>query len=144
VNQSLTYELDAIMPAAVATGLFSQLFTAQSLSDDLGGTGATTGAYTNVPGLVNIPCMPPPPSEARVQATEVKALAEITGAELHHVLLDKWYSALDLGWRDGWRCMIGANDGNGNMINGWAYDIMGVESDSQTKMTRLEIKLVTV
>jgi hypothetical protein len=122
------------MPQVAAAGLLVSLFTAQSLSDDLGGTGATTGVYADVPGLVDIPCTAPPPRDGSIQATEVKALAEISGAELHHVLLDSWYSALDLGWRDGWRCMV----------DGYAYDIIGVESDSHSKMTRVQIKLVTV
>ncbi len=130
----MTYEYTAIMPAVVQAGLLVSLFTAQSLGPDLGGTGATTGDYTDVTGLVNIACTAPPPSDSRIQATEIKALAEITGAELHHVLLDKWYSALDLGWRDGWRCIV----------DGYAYDIMGVESDSHMQMTRVQIKLVTV
>ncbi len=134
MNQAFSYEFTAIMPAVVQAGLLVSLFTAQSLSDDLGGTGATTGDYTNVRGLIDIPCTAPPPSEARIQATEVKALGEIAGAELHHVLLDKWYPTLDLGWRDGWRCMV----------DGYVYDIIGVESDSHMQMTRVQIKLVTV
>lgn len=134
MNQSLIPDIEAVMPAVIATGLLVSLFTAQAPSGVLGPTGAPDGSYVNVAGLVNIACTAPPPSEARIQATETKALAEIASAELHHVLLDAWYSALDLGWRDGWRAVV----------DGVAYDILGVESDSQMQMTRVSIRLETV
>ena len=60
------------------------------------------------------------------------------------MLLDDYYPPIDLGWRDGWRLMLGDNDGAGNLINGYAYDIMGVESDSQEQMTRIEVKLASL
>src|SRR3974390_591549 len=136
MNQSLLYELNQVMPDSIETGLFSSLFTAQAPDGAQLAGGAPSGIYGNVAGLVNIPCMAPPPSTARVQATEVKALTEITSSELHHVLLDDWYPALDAGWRGddvsgtgGWRCVI----------DGTVYDILGVESDSQSQMTRVSV-----
>jgi hypothetical protein len=122
------------MPEVIATGLLVSLFTAQMPSGNLGPSGAPDGLYIDVAGLVNIRCTAPPPSDARIQATEIKQLADISAAEMHHVLLDAWYPALDNGWRDGWRCVV----------DSVAYDIMGVESDSQMRMTRVMIKLVTV
>jgi hypothetical protein len=134
MNQSLSYELDAVMPAVIATGLLVSLFTAQSPSTDLGGTGAPDGTYTNVLGLVDIPCTSPPASEGRILATEMKSVIEVVSSEFHHVLLDSWYPLLDAGWRQGWRCTI----------DGYTFDIKGVESDSQMKMTRVAVMLVTV
>lgn len=132
------------MDVVRASGLLSSLCTCQAPSEVLDDSGAPDGNYVDVAGLMNIPCTAPPPSDARIQATEVRALAEITAAELHHVLLNGYYPAIDLGWRNGWRLMLGDDDGAGNLINGYAYDIMGVESDSQEQLTRIEVKLATL
>lgn len=145
MNQNLIARaISQVMPSAIATGLFVSLATFQAPSGTFDAGGAPDGLYGDVPGLVNIPCTAPPPSEARVQATEVRALAEITAGELHHVLLNGYYPAVDLGWRDGWRVMLGDNDGTGHMVRGFAYDLMGVESDSQSQMSRVQVKLSTI
>ena len=144
MNQSIQLALSYPMDVVRASGLLSSLCTCQAPSGVFDDSGAPDGNYVDVSGLVNIPCTAPPPSDARIQATEVRALAEITAAELHHVLLDNYYPAIALGWRGGWRLMLGDNDGAGNLINGFAYDIMGVESDSQEQLTRIEVKLATL
>ncbi len=139
-----------VMPAALATGLFVSLATFQAPSGVFDDAGAANGNYADVAGLTNIPCTAPPPSDARIQATENRALAEISASEWHHVLLNAFYPSLDQGWRgDGtptgaWRVIIGGNDGNGNLIDGFAYDIAGIESDSQSQMTRMTAKLTTI
>lgn len=134
MQDGLHLDISAVMLAVRATGLLVSLFTAQQPSGVLGATGAPDGVYSDVLGLVNIPCTAPPNAEARIQATEVKALSEIAAAEMHHVLLDSWYPTLDEGWRGGWRCKV----------DGVTYDIMGVEGDSQSQMTRVSVRLVTV
>ncbi len=135
MNQQISYELDAIMPAVIDTGLLVSLFTAQEPSTVLGGTGAATGTYADVAGLVGIACTAPPYAfgDAAIRATEMKTLSEIESAGFLHVLLDSIYPALDAGWRGGWRAVIDGTD----------YDIMGVEHDSQGKMTRVSVRLVT-
>jgi len=129
------------MPAAIATGLFVSLFTAMEPVPTIGPTGAVEFDYTPVSGLTNIPCTAPPPSTIRLQATEVRALEDITASELHHVLLNSFYPQLDAGWR-------GENsDGKGAwiaQIDGFNYEIAGVESDSQSQMTRVRVKLATL
>lgn len=132
------------MPEVIATGLLVSRFTAQAPSGNTGPTGAPDGLFVAVAGLAEIRCTNPPVSDARIQATEVKQMAEIAASELHHVLLDGWYPALDQGWRNGWRALVETFDPAGNLIDSTPYDIMGVESDSQTRMTRVEIRLVTV
>lgn len=151
MNQDLIARaISQVMPSAIATGLFVSLATFQAPSGTFDAGGAPDGLYGDVPGLVNIPCTAPPPSEARIQATENRALAEITAAEWHHVLLNAWYPQLDAGWRGtglpigAWRIVIGDNDGTGHMVRGFAYDIAGVESDSQSQMTRVTAKLATI
>ena len=130
-----------VMPAAVATGLFVSLFTAQEPVPTQEANGAIAFDYVNVSGLVNIACMDAPESLANIVATEVRALEEITAAEIRHVLLDAWYPQLDAGWR-------GENaDGKGAwiaLVDGFQYEIAGVESDSQQTQTRVRMKLATV
>jgi hypothetical protein len=123
------------MPAVIATGLLVSLFTAQMPSSDLGGTGAPDGTYASVIGLVNIACTAPPYAfgDSSIRAEEMKAVPEIAAAGFLHTLLDGYYPLLNAGWRGGWRCLI----------DGTNYDILGVESDSQSKMTRVSVRLVT-
>ena len=135
MNQNLIPAAIAyVMQAANTMALFPSLFTAQAPSGTFVGGGSPDGVFNDVVGLVAIPCTAPPESTGGIQATEVRALADITAAELHHVLLNAWYPALDLGWRDGWRCMV----------DGFPYEIMGVESDSWSTQTRVRIKLATL
>jgi hypothetical protein len=129
------------MPAAVASGLFVSLFTAREPVPTIGPTGAVEFDYTDVAGLIDIPCTAPPASTSDIQATEVRTLEEITASELHHVLLAGYYPTLDAGWR-------GENaDGKGAwiaLIDGVNYTISGVESDSQSTQTRVRVKLASV
>ena len=141
--------IEYVMPMTVATGLFVSLFTAYEPNGGFGPTGAPDDVpvsdYMPVAGLTDIPCTAPPITAASIQATEVRALEEITGSEIHHVLLNAYYPALDAGWRGenangtgGWICQV-------QWQGAWySYNIMGVESDSQSQMTRVKIKLATV
>ena len=144
MNQAfITLAIQQVMPAAIATGLFVSLFTAQEPVPVIGPTGAVEFDYVNVSDatLVNVPCTAPPPSASDIQATEVRALEEITASELHHVLLAGYFPQLDAGWR-------GENaDGKGAciaLIDGFNYEISGVESDSQSTQTRVRVKLASV
>lgn len=134
-----------VMPLANASGLFVSLFTAQEPDGVFGQTGAPSGSYVDVAGLVDIPCTAPPETQGSIQATEVRALEEITSSELHHVLLNGYYPTLDQGWRGeladatgAWICQITWKG------EPYAYNIMGVESDSQSTQTRVKVKLATV
>jgi len=142
VNQNfIENAIAGVMAQALETGLFVSLFTAQEPVPTVGPTGQVLFSYVNVAGLVNIPCMAPPESPSSITATEVRALTEITSAELHHVLLNGYYPTLDAGWR-------GENsDGKGAwiaLIDGFNYEITGVESDSQSQITRVRVKLATL
>ena len=141
MNQAFIHNaLAGVMPAALATGLFVSLATFQAPSQDFDAAGAWDGTWSDVVGLVDLPCTAPPPSDNRIQATENRALEEIASSEWHHVLLNAWYPSLDEGWRgDGtppgsWRILI----------DGYPYEISGVESDSQMRMTRITARLTTV
>jgi hypothetical protein len=142
MNQAaITLAIQGVMQEAVATGLFVSLFTAQEPVPTIGPTGAVEFDYTDVASLIDIPCMAPPESSGSIVATEMRELEEIRASETHHVLLDAWYPQLDAGWR-------GENsDGKGAwiaLIDGVQYEISGVESDSQSQMTRVTCKLATI
>ena len=142
MNQAtIQLAIQGVMPAVISTGLLVSLFTAMEPVPTIGATGAVLFDYTPVPGLVDIPCTAPPESAGSIVATEVRGLEEIVASELHHVLLDGYYPTLDAGWR-------GENsDGKGAwiaLIDGFNYEISGVESDSQSQMTRVRVKLATV
>ena len=138
MNQSILYEIDAVMPAAVASGLFVSLCTIQQPDGVLTPAGSPSGTYTNVSGLVNVPCMDSVPSDARIQATEVKELADIMNKGLRHLLLNGYYpQIITPAIPDGqipsyWR----------SIVDGVTYDILGVEHDSQNQMTRMEMQIV--
>ena len=142
MNQdAIQLAIAGVMPAALATGLFVSLFTAMEPVPTIGPTGAVEFDYTPVSGLIDIPCIAAPESPANIVATEVRALTEITASEIRHVLLDAWYPQLDAGWR-------GENsDDKGAwiaVIDGFNYEVAGVESDSQLTQTRVKVTLATV
>lgn len=142
MNQNfIALAIQGVMPAALATGLFVSLFTAMEPVPTIDSSGAVLFDYTPVTGLVDIVCTAPPEITSNIVATEVRGLEEIVASELHHVLLGGYFPTLDAGWR-------GENsDGKGAwiaMIDGFNYEIAGVESDSQSVMTRVRVKLATL
>ena len=132
-----------VMPMVTSSIPWPSLFTAQEPVPTTGPTGAVEFDYVNVsdPTLIAVPCAAPPESSGSIVATEVRGLEDIVASELHHVLLNGYYPQLDAGWR-------GENvDGKGAwiaLIDGTQYEISGVESDSQSQMTRVRVKLATV
>jgi hypothetical protein len=134
VNQSLLYEISSVMAQATATGLFVSRGTAQAPDGQVGPSGAPSGTWADVAGLVDIPCMDAPATETSVDVTELKSLAEIMARNCRHVLLDRRYPTLEAGWRAGWRWVM----------DGIVYDVLGAEPDSQDQMTRMELQEVTV
>ena len=138
-----------VVPSAVRAGTYNNLCTFAAPDQAFTPAGAPSGEYVPIVGLENLECMSSVPSMARIQATEVRALAEITASELHHVAIPGYYPQIDDGWRgDGvppgqWVVIVGDNVG-GVLTDGYQYQIMGVEFDSQNQMTRVQIKLGTV
>ena len=134
VNQGLSYEIQAVMPAALVTGLFLSVCTFQAPSGaDLPG-GAPSDQYTPVSGLQNIPCMDAVPSSTKVQATEAKDMAEIASKGYRHLLLNGYYpqATPDGQIPTSWQAVV----------DGTTYDVLGVEHDSQQTQTRCELELV--
>ncbi len=135
MNQALIQRaLARVMPAARATGLFSSLCTIQQPSGVFTQSGQPDGVYVAVSGLVNIPCTNPPTSNIRITANEKRTIAEIKSDNSNHVLLDDYFPQIDALQRNGAQAVV----------DGITYTILGVESDSQEKMTRLNVEKCTI
>ena len=129
MNQGIQYEISQVMPQAYAIGLFVSLCTIQRPSGNLDAAGYPDGAWANVAGLVNIPCMDAPPSQARVQSTEIKGLAETLAVAPRHVLLNGYFPAIVPQDRA--------------VVDSVVFDVLGSESDSQSGQTRMELRLAS-
>ena len=130
MNQGTTPAVAGVMAAAFRTGLFVSVCTIQIPSGGFNDAGQPDGLYANVTGLVNIPCTSAPMSEVRIQAVEMKSLADIEAFAPRHVLLGGYFPTLEAGVSSGWRAII----------DGQTWDLMGAESDSQKQMTRIAIR----
>ena len=132
--QTIYPEVQNFMPQAVSGGTYQSFFTLQTLDQTQGPTGNPVGTWSKVAGVVNIACQDAPPSIARIQATEVKAVSEIMSKGMRHVLLDRCFPDA-INWSSyGYRCIV----------DGVTYDLLGAENDSQLTQTRLDMQLVTV
>ena len=136
MNQNLAYDIAAVMPAAVATGLFVSACTIQAPDGNYSASGQPSGTYADVSGLVGIQCMDAPDitQQVKVGANQIRNVAEITDVADRHVLLDAYYPTLQAGWRAGWRAIV----------DGITYNIFGVESDSQRTQTRVKLQAVSI
>ena len=134
MNQAIVAQaISKVMPAVRATGLQSSLATFQAPSQDFS-TGMAPDSWTDVAGLVGIHCQLGPETDMRVIANEQRTQPMITASNIHRLELDDFYPTIETGWRSGWRVLV----------DGIAYDISGVEHDSQSVVTRLCVRDVTI
>lgn len=134
MNQQLI-DVSGVMAQARATGLFVSRCTVQEPSETLTTAGVPVGTYSNVTGLVDIPCMAAPPAiDKAIAGVERRGVSQIQAEGFWHVLLDRYYASLVEGWRVGWRAVI----------DGIQYNIAAVDHDSQLQMTRISAERVTV
>ena len=140
MNQdAIALAIAGVMPAAIATGMFVSLATFQVPSGAIFANGMPDGTFVDVAGLVGIKCQNAPSGGAggNIQAKQVKAETEDTFLNMSHVLLAGFYPDAETAWRMGGRMIVdGLIYANG--------DILGVESDSQSQMTRVEVRVATV
>lgn len=141
MNQGISSAIEAVMPAALATGLFEKaLVTFEAPVDTeagYSGSGFPTGAFLPVAGLIDILAMVAPTSVARVSGQTKKSIQQQEASNSSHVLLGCYYPDAETVWRNGGRAVI----------NGVLYennDILAVESDSQQQMTRMEVRVLTI
>lgn len=126
MNQSATAaDLSGIMVEALSTGLFSSLVTIQAPDGVFGASGAPSGTYANVAGLVDIRCMAAPLAllGGEIRDSEMKITPEILTKHPLHCLLEDCFPQITTKHRA--------------ILDGVAYDIAGNEQDSQSQMSRL-------
>lgn len=122
------------MPTARATGLFVSLCTIQAHGGVFSDSGQAVPPYVPVTGLIDIPCMAAPTSEVRITADQKRTTEEIKDDDSSHVLLDDYYPTIETHWRAGAQAVL----------DGVTNTILGVEFDSQSRMTRLKLEVCTI
>ncbi len=144
MNQSLlAADVSNVIAEVVATGLLQSLCTIIAPDGLFGASGAPSGTYANVTGLVNLPCMdaPQPPSEIKLGAQQIRTQSQVTEMAPRHVWLAGFFPTLIAGWRTGYLAEI--TDTVSGVTRTLRYEICGCEPDSQHSQTRMELKLVS-
>ncbi len=142
--QSQSYTFAAVVPTVLASGIVNSLCTFQEPTGEQTSdgspvrTGGDSGdGYNNVAGFVGIRCMDAPTSNARITADERKSETQIESDNSDHVWLAGFYP--DIENHTQWRVVI--TDAAGNVR---IFDVLGAESDSQAKTTRVQVQVATV
>lgn len=130
MNQSLSYEFAAVVPAVLATGLCDSFCTIQLPDGILTDAGQPSGVFAPVAGLVGLIVMSAPQTDARIQAAEVKSIENIQTFSPRHVWLAGYYPIIE--------GLV--TQGAQAVIDGTAYDLLGAEADSQFRTTRIAIR----
>ena len=131
MNQTLaSVDLGSTLTAVEDAGLFSSLCTIQEPDGTRDATGNQKrfGAnFGDVAGMVDIPCMIAPEITTTVlKSSETRDQDRTNEMAQFHVLLDGYYPLIRKKMRA--------------VIDGKAWDITGVESDSQKIMTRMAVR----
>jgi hypothetical protein len=144
--QGIGADIADVMAEANASGLFVSLIQFQEPDGTFGASGAPSGNFVNVPGLVDlfsgqsqIGCMDAPLSPGTISALEAKSLEEIESEGIRHVALNGYYPTVIANWS--------AETANMNwraIVDGITYEVFSAEADSQTTQTRVKLRLVLV
>lgn len=117
-----------VMPAAAATGLFVSLCTIQQRTGAVSLTGQVDLTdWNDIDSLSNIPCQfsivrPATPN----MAATLRMPAQTDSLTQFHALLDGYFPSI--------------LQSNQAVVDGTAYEIVAVESDSQKTQTRLGLR----
>ncbi len=130
-NQSLLGELNAVMPAAEETGLFSSLVTFRDITGATNSSGQVDmSTLVDVTGLVNIPCQLSAATLIRPDSSGGGRTSDhFFEKSIRHLLLNDYYPAV-------LQRFIA-------VVDGTQYEIIpgAVEHDSQKQQTRLSIRI---
>ena len=137
--QGNQYSIDAVNEAALDSGLIVSLVTIQQPTGEQTAdgsplaTGGDTGdGWNNVAGLINLQCMNGPEADARIRAKTNRDVDYVEAFQFRHLFLPGYYPQIEQ--FDNWRAIV----------DGQAYDPIGVETDSQFSQTRLLLQLAGV
>lgn len=144
MNQSLALDFSGIIQQVIDAGLMVSTITFKAPPTTLDGTGAPSGAYTDVSGLVGIQCMDAPENTgSSFSAWEKSEVPQVESFARRHVLMNGYYTALSpsTNWGSvGWKAVV-TNTLTGEVQT---YDVRGAEADSHQIMTRVSLRAVTV
>lgn len=131
MQQGYFYSIPSLEQAVATAGLFVSLCTIQTPSNAVSASGQVDyGDWTNVAGLVNIPCMLSAQVPIRPDDTAMVRLKdEIDVLGKRHVLLNAYYPAVKQEYVA--------------LIDGVRYMIYAVEHDSQHSQTRMSVRYWT-
>lgn len=137
--QGLAYDTAAVVPAVIASGLPISLVTMQRPTGEQTADGSpllsggdSGDGWNNVPGLINLTAMNAPESDLRIRADQDKRMELVEGFQYRHLWIAGYYPVIQE--NANWRAMV----------DGVAYDVKGVESDSQTTQTRLKLQISSI
>ena len=136
--QGNEYDIAAVIPAAFESGLILSLVTIQQPTGEQTADGspiATGGdsgdGWNNVVGMINLQCMNGPEADARIRAKTNRDVDYVEAFQFRHLFIPGYYAIEQF---DNWRAIV----------DGQAYDPLGVEHDSQNTQTRLLLQLAGV
>jgi len=144
--QGIEADLQQAATEAFDSGLYVSTIQFKQPDGNFGPSGAPSGDYVNVPGLVDlitgvsaIGCMDSPLSPGTISALEAKSLTDIESEGIRHVSLNGYYPQVVSNWQGenenmNWRAVI-------DSVN---YEVFGVERDSQKTQTRVKLRIVLV
>ena len=136
--QTMAYALSRVVPSAIATGLIVSTCSVFQQDGNVGASGAPSGVY-DVPVLTNISCMDAVPRDLSIEATEMREIKEIQSRGYRHIwLAGDYYTQLFPLIQEGLQATI--TDAQGITT----YNLFGVEPDSQNRMTRLHLEVISV
>lgn len=128
--------MGAVIPQVLATGIASATCNIQMQDGTFGPSGAPSQNFVPVAGLQGLIVMNAPRSTGdRVAANKEKAIEQQTSFDPRHVWLAGFYPEIVTQYQ------AVVTDPLGNSIT---YDVLGVEADSQSLTTRMEVRLVGI
>ncbi len=131
MNQDLLLDIGGVVAMALAAGMFPNLCTIQELPGTLDSLGAPVMTFSDVSGLVDIPCHSAPPAIEDVRGSDELRMKDRTDTrQMRHVLLAGYYPTIALSMRA--------------VVDGEAWNIIGVESDAFNSQTRLMVQEYTL
>lgn len=127
--QTLTRELTQVMPSAKKTGLFVSLATFQVRTGNVDALGQQDLVnWTNVSGLVNVPCQLSAMSIYRPDISGViRAVEGFEEISQRHLLLNGYYPTVQKQYTV--------------LVDGTRYEVMDFQFDSQNQQTRLAVRV---
>jgi hypothetical protein len=142
VKQSLGEVLAQPVKEVAQDLLFDSLITVQqarNLTDALGQVDYTNTGFANIAGVVDVPCMRSPASQARIIGGQTDTPTQMESFNLYHVLLQGYFPQIPE-----------PVQGRGELraiIDGVQHEVLAVEKSSQlatANQTRLQVRQVAV